>query len=155
MARYPLIIILVFLHALALSAAGQDLDAVRDDQINRLKNYVLKAIQPSGMVRDSVVLDNPNGSFHPATPDAAGFALLGLSALNHLGKLPDAEQRVVSVLSAYAGQTPGVVPTRSADGHFIHNMDVVTGAPAPCCWDASYTPIGTALLIAGAQFAAE
>jgi hypothetical protein len=119
---------LIFAQSLVSSAAGQDLNAVRDDQINRLKDYVVAAIQPSGLVRDSVVLNGT--SFHPATPDAAGFALVALSALNHVGKFTnaDAEQRVV-------------------------NMNITTGAPAPCCWDASYTPIGTALLVAGAQFA--
>ena len=142
---------LVLLHALVSLSAGQDINAVRDDQINRLRDYVVEAIRPSGLVRDSIVLNG--SSFHPATPDAAGFALLALSALDHLEKLPDAEQRVVDILSAYVGQTPGVVPDRSADGHFIHFMNVSTGAPAPCCWDDSYTPIGTALLVAGAEFA--
>ena len=99
-------------------ATAQDLDTARRDQIDRLKSYVLDAILPSGLVRDSLVLNG--SSFHPATPDAAGFALLGLSALDHLGELPDAEQRVVNVLSAYAGQTSGVVPARSTDRHFIH-----------------------------------
>jgi hypothetical protein len=138
---------------LANVVAAQDLNAVRDDQIDRLKNYVLAAIQPSGLVRDSVVLSNPNGSFHPATPDAAGFALLSLAAFDRLGKMPDAAARTESILKAYAGQTPGVTPDRSADGHFVHNMNVVTGAYATG-WDHSYTPIGTALLVAGAQFAA-
>jgi hypothetical protein len=142
----------VFLLAAATSAAAQDLAAVREDQMNRLKNYVLTAIRPNGLVRDSIVLNNPNASFHPATPDAGGFALVALSALHHVGILPDAEQRVTSVLSAYAGQTPGVVPQRSADGHFVHSMNVNTGAYLSP-WDDSYTPIGTALLVAGAQFA--
>jgi len=124
---------------------------VRDDQINRLKNYVVDAILPSGLVRDSLVLNG--SSFHPATPDAAGFALIGLSALDHLGKLPDAEQRVINILSAYTGQKAGVVPDRSADGHYIHFMNINTGAPAGGGWDASYSPIGSALLVAGAQFA--
>ncbi len=137
----------------ASPAAAQDLNAVRDDQINRLRNYVVDAILPSGLVRDSLVLQPGGAHFHPATPDAAGFALVALSALDHLDKLPDAEQRVQTILSAYAGQRPGVNPDRSADGHFIHFMNVNTGAPAPCCWDDSYTPIGTALLVAGAQFA--
>jgi hypothetical protein len=143
--------VLVALLATSIATA-QDLNTVREDQLNRLKNYVLAAIQPNGLVRDSIVLNNPGGSFHPATPDAAGFALVSLSALNHLGKLPDAEQRVISVLSAYTGQTPGVVPQRSADGHFVHSMNVNNGAYLPP-WDDSYTPIGTALLVAGAQFA--
>ncbi len=99
------LIILLFLLASACSAAAQDLDAIRDDQINRLKNYVVDAILPSGLVRDSLVLSG--NSFHPATADAAGFALLALSALDHLDKLPDAEQRVETILSAYAGQKAG------------------------------------------------
>jgi hypothetical protein len=139
---------------LAGHGAAQDLNTVRDDQINRLKNYVLAAIQPNGLVRDSVVLANPNGSFHPATPDAAGFALLSLAAFDELGKLPDAEARTEQVLKAYAGQVAGVTPDRSADGHFVHFMNVSNGAYATG-WDRSYTPIGTALLVTGAQFAAK
>ena len=78
---------------------------------------------------------------------------MALAALNHVGKLPDAEQRVISILSAYTGQTPGVAPDRSADGHYTHFMNISTGAKAGGGWDASYSPIGTALLVAGAQFA--
>ncbi len=141
---------LVFSQAMPVLVMGQNLDAARNDQIDRLKNYVLDAIQPSGLVRDSLVLNG--NSFHPATPDAAGFALVSLSAFDHLGKLADAEQRVVDVLSAYAGQTPGVTPDRSADGHFLHFIDIVDGSDPPG-WDDSYTPIGSALLVAGAQFA--
>ncbi len=151
MFRIRLILSSLVLMLAASTAMAQDLNAVRDDQINRLKNYVVDAILPSGLVRDSLVLNG--SSFHPATPDAAGFALIGLSALNHLDKLADAEARVENILSTYAGQKPGVAPARSADGHFIHFMNINTGAPAGGGWDASYTPIGTALLVAGAQFA--
>jgi hypothetical protein len=146
-----LITIVLLLGAIPASARAQDLNAMRDDQINRLKNYVVDAILPSGLVRDSLVLNG--ASFHPATPDAAGFALLGLSALDHLEKLPDAETRVENILKAHAGQKPGVTPARSVDGHFIHFMNVNTGAPAGGGWNASYSPISTALLVAGAQFA--
>ena len=143
----------LLLGSLAPIASAQDpnlLNAARHDQIDRLKDYVLDAIMPSGMVRDSLVLNG--NSFHPATPDAAGFALLGLSAFDLLGKLPNAEQHVIDVLEAYTGHTPGVVPERSADGHYIHFMDINNGSDHPG-WDDSYTPIGTALLVAGAQFA--
>jgi hypothetical protein len=135
------------------SLSAQDLNSMRDDQINRLKNYSVDAILPSGLVRDSLVLDPNGSSFHPATPDAAGINLFALAALDHLGKLPDAQQRVISILSAYAGQTPGVAPDRSTDGYFTHFMNISTGAKAGGGWDASYSPIGTALLVAGAQFA--
>src|SRR5829696_7435327 len=137
--------------ACAAGASAQDFNAIRNDQINRLKNYVVDAILPSGLVRDSLVLNG--ASFHPATPDAAGFALVALSAFDHLNTLPDAEQRVEQILTAYAGLKPGVTPDRSADGHFIHFMNINTGAPAGGGWDASYSPIGSALLVAGAQFA--
>jgi hypothetical protein len=137
--------------AFAGVVGAQDFNAIRDDQINRLKNYTLDAILPSGLVRDSLVLNG--ASFHPATPDAAGFALIALSAFDHLGKLPDAAARVQTILSSYNGLTPGVVPDRSADGHFTHFMNIATGAKAGGGWDASYSPIGSALLVAGAQFA--
>lgn len=132
---------------------AQTIDEMRTDQINRLASYVTSAILPSGLVRDSLVLDPGGSSFHPATPDAAGFALIALSALDHLDKLPDAAERAELILSAYAGHQSGVAPDRSADGHFIHFMNIATGAPAGGGWDASYSPIGSALLVAGAQFA--
>lgn len=132
------------------TTVAQDLNAARDDQINRLKNYVVDAILPSGLVRDSLVLNG--ASFHPASPDAAGFALLGLSALDHLDKLPDADERVIDILSAYAGHTPGVNPARSADGHFYHWLNITNGSRASG-WVDGYTTIGSALLVAGAQFA--
>jgi hypothetical protein len=143
----------VALLLLVTQAPAQDLATVRDDQFNRLRNYVLAAIQPSGLVRDSLVLSPTATNFHPATPDAAGFALLSLAALDELGKVTDAPQRVINILSAHAGQTPGVNPDRSADGHFIHFMNLSTGAPAGGGWDDSYSPISSALLVAGAQFA--
>lgn len=129
---------------------AQNLHTARNDQIGRLQNYILDAIQPSGLVRDSLVLDG--SSFHPATPDAAGFALLGLSALDHLGTLNNADQHVIDILSAHTGNTPGVTPERSADGHFIHFMDLNDGTDPPG-WDDSYSPISSALVVAGAQFA--
>ncbi len=130
---------------------AQDFDAIRDDQINRLRSYVVDAIQPSGLVRDSLVLNG--NSFHPATPDAAGFALLSLSALDHMDKLSNAEQLVENIISAHAGQTAGVVPARSTDRHFVHFMNLNNGAPAGGGWDASYSPISSGLLVSGAQFA--
>lgn len=133
-------------------AVAMDLDLFRNDQIARLQNYVLDAIQPSGLVRDSLVLNPAANNFHPATPDAAGFALLSLAAFDHLGTLNNADQHVVDILRAYTGATLGVTPERSPDGHYIHFMDIVDGTDPPG-WDDSYSPIGSALVVAGAQFA--
>ncbi len=129
-----------------------DLDAAIDDQLRRFTNYVLTAIQPSGLVRDSLTLSPSTPSFHPASPDAAGFALLALCAMDHLGLSPDAEARAQAVLSAYAGHTPGVTPTRNAKGHWWHWMNLTTGLPEPG-WNDNYTTIGSALLVAGGLFA--
>jgi len=142
--------VVVVLVMLPLAAVAQTLEAARNDQIGRLQNYLLDAVQPSGLVRDSLVLDG--NSFHPASPDAAGFALVGLSALDHVGTLANAEQRVTQILSAHAGQTPGVTPDRSADGYFLHWMNLGNGSRAGG-WPVEYTNIGSALLVAGAQFA--
>ncbi len=136
-----------------------DIDAIRNDQLERLTTYILDAIQPSGLVRDSLTLSPSVAPFHPATPDAAGFALLGLCAADHLGLLPDAEVRVQQILAAYDGPVPGTAPARSAEGFWVHFMDLVPnngitdGAYAGCNWDSAWTPIGSALLVAGAQFA--
>ena len=132
---------------LATSApvSAHDLNAMREDQFNRLRAYSVDAILPSGLVRDSLVLDPNRGSYHPATPDAAGINLYALLALDYLGKVPDAQQRVINILSAYAGLAPGVVPDRSADGFYTHFMNISTGDQAGGGWDSSYSPIGTAM----------
>ncbi len=138
---------------LATPACGQ-LNAIRNDQISRLQSFVLDAILPSGLVRDALVLDPTANHFHPATPDAAGFALVSLSAFDQLGSLPNAEQHVIDILRSHAGMTPGVNPARSADGHFVHFMNIDTGATQGGGWDDSFSPISSALLVSGAQFAA-
>ena len=51
----------VFVLAVFSPLAAQDLNTMREDQFNRLKNYAIDAILPSGLVRDSLVLD-PNAS---------------------------------------------------------------------------------------------
>lgn len=154
MRAFWILIVLVCLRMAPTDTAAQDIGAIRDDQITRLQDYVLDAILPSGLVRDSLVLDPGGSNFHPATADAGGFALVALSAFDHLGTLADAEARVEDILTTYAGLKPGVAPDRSADGHFIHFLDVDTGLAAGGGWDASYSPISSALLVAGAQFAA-
>lgn len=152
--RLPIRLLIMLLVSLAaISAAGQDLGRVREDQIERARLFLLDAIQPSGLVRDALVLEPHRHDFHPASPDAAGFALVGLCALEHVGKLPEAAELVERILTAYTGRAAGITPDRSADGHFVHFMNIHDGSAARG-WDPSYSPISTALLVTGAQFAA-
>jgi hypothetical protein len=138
--------------SLATTDGPVDFDAIRLDQLDRLTDYIIAAIQPSGLVRDSLTLAPGSTPFHPATPDAAGFALLGLCAADHLGIDPFAQDRVRGILAAYSGNAPNVNPDRSADGHWYHWLNIVTGDRA-AGWVDGYTTIGSALLVAGAQFA--
>ncbi len=127
------------------------LDAARADQLARLVDYTLAAIEGSGLVRDSLPLSPNDAPFHPATPDAGGFALLALCAADRLG-VSGLEGVVEIVLSAYAGQTPGVSPARNTRGHYRHWMDPQSGAIVSG-WPTEYTTIGSALLASGALFA--
>jgi hypothetical protein len=128
------------------------IDEVRQGQLDRLAFYVQSAIRPNGLVRDSLPLNPDDAPFHPASPDAAGFALLALSAADRLGLLANAESLSESILSAYAGHTAGVTPTRNVKGHWWHWMNVSNGTPA-AGWGDAYTTIGSALLVGGALFA--
>lgn len=138
--------------ALTRTDAVDDPNAMRAGQLSRLAYYVTNAMQPTGLVRDSLTLNPADAPFHPATPDAGGFALLALCSAHRLALLPDAEARVEALLSAYSGHTPGVTPARNAKGHWWHWLDISTGAPAPG-WNDNYTTIGSALLVSGARFA--
>jgi hypothetical protein len=129
-----------------------DLPSAVDDQLARAMAYVQAAIQPNGMVRDSLTLSPSTPPFHPASPDAAGFALLALCAMDHLGLSTNAEAQAQAVLSAYAGHTPGVTPARNIKGHWWHWLRLSNGTPEPG-WVDNYTTIGSGLLVAGALFA--
>ncbi len=131
---------------------ADSLEAIRLDQLQRTTSYVIDAICGSGLVRDSLPLSPSVPPFHPASPDAAGFALLGICAADRLGLMYNADLAAEWILSAYAGHTPGVVPTRNVKGFWWHWMDVNTGQPVPG-WDDGYTTIGSALLVDGALFA--
>lgn len=135
-----------------LPAGIASIDAAIDDQLQRLTTYALDAITGTGLVRDSLPLAVGQPAFHPATPDAAGFALLAICAADELGLLAGGEVAAEWILSAYAGHTPGVTPDRNALGHWRHWMDVNTGAYA-VGWPSEYTTIGSALLVAGALLA--
>ncbi len=138
--------------SLSRTVVSGTVESARFNQLQRATFYLMDAIQATGMVRDSLPLSPSVEPYHPATPDAAGFALLGLCAVDQLEIIGFSESLVESILSAYSGHTPGVTPERSADGHWVHYMDVNTGAYAGG-WDGTYTTIGSALLVSGALFA--
>ena len=127
-------------------------ESARLGQFQRMTFYLMDAILPNGLVRDSLPLDPSATPYHPATPDAAGFTLLGLCAADQLEIIGFSESLVEDILSAYSGHTPGVTPERSADGHWVHCMDINTGLYSGG-WDDTYTTIGSALLVSGALFA--
>lgn len=133
--------------------AAADLDAARADQLARMTSYIVASIHTNGLVRDSLPLNPADAPFHPGTPDAAGFALLGLCIADAQGLMPDAHVYVQRILDAYTGHTAGVTPTRNSKGHWWHWMNVANGAPA-AGWGDNYTTIGSALLASGALFAA-
>ncbi|MBL8877563.1 MAG: hypothetical protein JNG88_00460 [Phycisphaerales bacterium] len=132
--------------------ATHSLEALRADQLARGTAYINAAILPNGLVRDSVMYDPDDAPFHPATPDAAGHALVGLCAAHRLGLAPDARERVAQILRTYLGRTPGVQPPRNAVGHWWHWLNVQTGGPA-AGWGDNYTTIGSAIFVAGAALA--
>ena len=132
---------------------GSTLDAVRTDQLQRTTWYLQNAIRPNGMVRDFLPYSPAVQPYAPATPDAAGFALLGLCAADRLGLMSNAETTAAAILSAYSGHTAGITPARTADGHWVHFMDPNTGLYAGGGWDGTYSTIGSALLVDGALFA--
>lgn len=132
--------------------APGDIETLRTDQLQRLTTYVLDALCPSGLVRDSLILNPADPPFHPASPDAGGFALLAICVADQLGLMYDADVAAEWILSAYGGHTPGVVPDRNVKGFWYHWLDVNTGGHAPG-WDDGYTTIGSALLVGGALFA--
>jgi hypothetical protein len=138
--------------ALSRTDTAEDFAAFRATQLQKQTQFIVDATRPNGLVRDGLPFDPAGAPFHPATPDAAGFALLGLCAADELGLLPDAEARVQAILQAYSGNRPGLSPARNALGHWWHWMDVNSGQPA-AGWGDNYTTIGSALLVSGALFA--
>lgn len=131
----------------------QTFEAARLNQIQRLTNYTTSAITGSGLVRDSLTLSPGDPAFHPATPDAGGFALLALCAADEVGTAAGAEAAAEFILRAYAGHQLGVTPARNAKGHWWHWLDITSGQPAAGWGNDQYTTIGSALLVAGALFA--
>lgn len=106
--------------------------------------------EPEGWVIDADV-DAGASRFHPATPDAAGWALLLLIMNDELTGDPEAEGLVRAILERYAGLAPdGIGPVSSADGIFRHYIDPVTGGVKPG-WDPEFATLSTMKIVMGAH----
>jgi hypothetical protein len=99
--------------------------------------------EPAGWVIDADVI--PSWSrFHPATPDAAAWAVLVLMASQAITGQSELDT-VRSILERYAGLAPdGIAPGLSADGVFRHWCDPfsATGAAKPG-WPAEFATLST------------
>jgi hypothetical protein len=92
--------------------------------------------------------------FHPATPDAAAWAVLILLMNDHLTHDPQSLPLVRTILTRYAGlSADGIRPSRNADGIFRHWINPSTGGVKPG-WDPEYATMSTMKIVAAAARAA-
>lgn len=130
------------------------LDDEFDQVVRFAKGLVSPDSEPAGWVIDADT-DPATPRFHPATPDAAGWAVLLLLASDHLRDDPQAQPLIRTILTRYAGlSVDSIKPSRSADGVYRHWIDPLTGQTKPG-WDPEYATLSTMKIVAGAGRAME
>jgi len=118
------------------------------NQVRFAKSLISPSGEPAGWVIDGNVV--PGGTlFHPATPDAAAWAVLLLLAGDDVLGDPEARPLVRLILKRYAGRLPGPAPSRTADGTYRHWIDPLTGAAKPG-WDPEFATMSTMKIVAAA-----
>lgn len=92
--------------------------------------------------------------YHPATPDAALWAIaLQCGADRVLGRA-SATGTVRNILTRYSGRAAdGIVPGRSADGIHVHWLDPATGGTKAGGWPDERATMSTMKLVKGAAVA--
>ncbi|QQS08829.1 MAG: hypothetical protein IPK69_12740 [Phycisphaerales bacterium] len=96
------------------------------DEIAQVVTMSRSLTRPDGYVIDGDT-DIGVARFHPATPDAAAWAVfLLLTADSVLGDT-NAQAEIRTILARHAGSLSGADPVRSADGIFKHWIDPLTG----------------------------
>lgn len=105
--------------------------------------------EPDGWVIDADVRTGWT-RFHPATPDAAGWAVLLLLMDEHLNGNGAARERVRTILERYAGLAPGPGASASADGQIRHWIDPMTGGAKPG-WNPEFATLSTMKIVLGAD----
>ncbi|HLO41261.1 MAG TPA: GC-type dockerin domain-anchored protein [Phycisphaerales bacterium] len=88
--------------------------------------------------------------FHPATPDAAAWAILLLIANHEVNNDPAALSLTRLILTRYAGlASDGIGPSRTADGIFRHWIDPATGG-VKSGWDPEFATMSTMKIVLAA-----
>jgi hypothetical protein len=127
------------------------------DEFDQVVTYTRGLIAPDGEAPGWVIdADTMAGlpRFHPASPDAAGWALTVRGVQDAGRGPPGAGAAARAILERYAGRaSDGVGPWRNADGIYWHWLDPATGGPK-AGWGDSYSTMSTMLLAAGASRAA-
>ena len=123
------------------------------DEFARVVSFAAGLIAPDGEP-DGWVIDADVRTgwtrFHPATPDAAGWAVLLLLMDDHLNGDGAARQRVRTILERYAGLAPGPGPSATADGQIRHWIDPMTGGVKPG-WNPEFATLSTMKIVLGAD----
>jgi hypothetical protein len=88
--------------------------------------------------------------FHPATPDAAAWAVLLLIANHEINNDPAALSLTRLILTRYGGlASDGIAPSRSADGIFRHWIDPANGGVKQG-WDPEFATMSTMKIVLAA-----
>jgi hypothetical protein len=149
-----------------LLGASEDAVLLHDDQDPRLgfwdfvadefrqavrfaKSLLSPDGEPAGWVIDANV---PSGRqrFHPASPDAAAWAVLTLLMSDRIDQDPEAQSLVRTILTRYAGMAEdAIVPERTVDGIYRHWYEPRSGG-VKAHWNPEWAVLSTAKLVLAA-----
>jgi len=128
--------------------------AWRSDEFAQVVTFAKGLISPDGEPPGWVIDgDVPPGStrFHPATPDAASWAVLLLMMNEQLTGDPAAQVLVRQILIRYAGLAQdGIRPSLTTDGIMRHWIDPWTGQ-AKSGWDPEFATLSTEGIVLAAS----
>jgi hypothetical protein len=129
-------------------------DSFLADEFAQVVNFARGLISPDGEPPGWVIDADTIPSiarFHPATPDAAAWAVLLLLASDVLNNDPEAIADIREILTRYSGlSADGIAPSRSTDGIFRHWLDPWTGGVKPG-WDGEFAVMSTMKIVAAAS----
>ncbi len=122
-----------------------------DQIVAYAKGLIAPDGEPDGWVIDADVAAGAS-RFHPATPDAACWAVLLLLADDHVNGTPGNQERVRTILRRYAGLMPdGFKPGVSADGQIRHWCDPFsTVGNAKPGWPTEWASLSTMKIVLAA-----